>query len=61
MIELDVGDGDGHEFLHIASRLISGAAIASDLPRYYGLWVARVEGFFGRSWLGFRGKLLGQV
>jgi hypothetical protein len=61
MIELHVGDGDSHEFLHVASRLIAGATIASDLPRNFGLWVARVDGFFGQAWLGFRGKLLGQV
>ncbi|MDA1014870.1 MAG: hypothetical protein O3A00_10520 [Planctomycetota bacterium] len=61
MIELDEDNGDSHEFLQIASRLISGAAIASDLPVQYGLWVARVDGFFGRTWLGFRGKLFGQV
>ena len=61
MIELDGDNRDSHEFLHTASRLIAGAAISSNLPLKYGLWVAHVEGFFGRRWLGFRGKLLGQV
>jgi hypothetical protein len=61
MIELECGTGDSHEFLHLASRMIAGAANASKLPLEYGIWVARVDGFFGRTWLGFRGKLLGQV
>lgn len=61
MIELETGRGDSHEFLHLASQLITGAAIATDLPPIYGVWVARVDGFFGRSWLGFRGKLLGMA
>jgi hypothetical protein len=60
MIELECGKGDSHEFLHIASRLITGAAIATELPEHYGVWVARVNGFFGRTWLGFRGKFIGQ-
>ena len=32
MIDLEVREGDSHEFLHLASRLIAGAAVASDLP-----------------------------
>jgi hypothetical protein len=61
MIELETDKGDSHEFLHLASQLITGAAIATDLPPVYGVWIARVDGFFGRSWLGFRGKLLGMA
>jgi len=61
MIELETGKGDSHEFLHLASKLIEGAAIVSDPPPRRGVWVARVDGFFGQAWLGFRGKLLGQL
>jgi hypothetical protein len=61
MIELEAGEGDSHEFLHVASRLIAGAAMATGLPVGRGLWVARVDGFFGQAWLGFRGKLFGQA
>lgn len=61
MIELECGEGDSHEFLHIASRLIAGAATVTDLPPRYGVWIVRVDGFFGRAWLGFRGKILGQA
>jgi hypothetical protein len=54
MIELEVREGDSHEFLHLASRLIAGAAIASNLPPKDGLRVIQIDGFFGRKWLGFR-------
>jgi hypothetical protein len=58
MIELETADNDSHEFLHIASRLIAGAAVASDLST---IWAVHLKGFFGQAWLGFRGKILGSV
>lgn len=58
MIELEANSTDDPAFLHLAGRLISGAALSNGLST---IVATHIDHWFGKRWLGFSGKLLGSA
>jgi hypothetical protein len=56
MLELEANANDDPAFLHLAGRLITGAARAYTFST---LVIVHINHWFGARWLGFCGKLLG--